>query len=189
MLSGIIAQFLASPADLVKVQMQMEGRRRLEGHKPRVTSMFNAVSKTVAEGGILSLWKGVVPNCQRAALVNMADLATYDKAKHTLLQKTSLKDNWVTHALSSVFAGLAAAVASTPADVVKTRVMNQPTDSRGIGLVYKSSMDCLIKTVKNEGFFALYKGFVPIWTRMAPWSLTFWVSYEKIRKMTGVSSF
>lgn len=33
--AGGLAQFIASPTDLVKVQMQMEGRRRLEGQKPR----------------------------------------------------------------------------------------------------------------------------------------------------------
>lgn len=33
--SGGLGQFLASPTDLVKVQMQMEGRRRLEGKPPR----------------------------------------------------------------------------------------------------------------------------------------------------------
>lgn len=33
--SGALGQFLASPTDLVKVQIQMEGRRRLEGHPPR----------------------------------------------------------------------------------------------------------------------------------------------------------
>jgi len=36
MISGAAAQFLASPTDLVKVQMQMEGRRLLEGKKPRL---------------------------------------------------------------------------------------------------------------------------------------------------------
>ena len=35
MSSGAIGQFLASPTDLVKVQMQMEGRRVLEGKPPR----------------------------------------------------------------------------------------------------------------------------------------------------------
>jgi hypothetical protein len=90
--------------------------------------------------------------------------------------------------------------------------------------VYKGSIDCLRHTVRTEGFFALYKGFVPIYVRMvradffsleieiflygkcfyasptsrivhtnnliqAPWSLTFWVSYEKIRYVTGASSF
>jgi len=190
MLGGAIAQFLASPTDLVKVQMQMEGKRRLEGLPPRVTSMWQAARKVLAEAGVRGLWKGWVPNCQRAALVNMADLATYDKAKHTMLRHTNLKDNYVTHALASVFAGLAAAIASTPADVVKTRVMNQPTDpTTGRGTLYSSSLDCLRKTVRAEGFGALYKGFVPIWTRMAPWSLTFWVSYERIRWLTGASSF
>ena len=35
LLAGGLGQLLSSPADLVKVQMQMEGRRRLLGHKPR----------------------------------------------------------------------------------------------------------------------------------------------------------
>lgn len=91
--------------------------------------------------------------------------------------------------LSSSCSGLVAATLGTPADVVKTRIMNQPTDSNGRGLFYKSSIDCLLKTVHEEGFMALYKGFVPIWTRMAPWSITFWVTYEELRRITGVSSF
>ena len=77
----------------------------------------------------------------------------------------------------------------TPADVVKARIMNQPTDKHGRGLIYKSSMDCLVRTIQNEGFWALYKGFVPCWLRMAPWSLTFWLSFEQIRKMSGAKSW
>jgi len=56
-------------------------------------------------------------------------------------------------------------------------------------LYYKSSVDCFMKTVKKEGFWALYKGFFPTWIRMGPWSLTFWLSYEKIRKAMGTKSF
>lgn len=33
--SGVIAQFCASPTDLVKVQIQMEGKRRLLGKPAR----------------------------------------------------------------------------------------------------------------------------------------------------------
>ena len=62
--------------------------------------------------------------------------------------------------------GLVAASLSTPADVVKTRVMNQPTNTKGQGLLYKSSLDCLLKCVQQEGICALYKGFLPIWARM-----------------------
>lgn len=187
--AGALGQFLASPTDLVKVQMQMEGRRRLEGYPPRVQSTWHAFTKILAEGGIRGLWKGWVPNVQRAALVNMGDLTTYDTSKHLILKHTGLRDNAFTHMLASSCSGLIAATLGTPADVVKTRVMNQPTDAKGKGLYYKSSLDCLLKTIQEEGFMALYKGFVPIWTRMAPWSITFWVTYEELRRMFGVSSF
>ncbi|XP_059149341.1 mitochondrial uncoupling protein 4-like isoform X2 [Physella acuta] len=191
-LSGLLAgaggQFLSSPADLVKVQMQMEGRRRLEGKPPRVKNTAHAFRMILAEGGIRGLWCGWVPNVQRAALVNLGDLATYDTAKHTILTRTNLKDNHLTHTMASACSGLVAALMGTPADVVKTRIMNQPTKD-GKGLLYSGSVDCLIKTVKQEGFLALYKGLVPIWARMAPWSLVFWLSYEEVRKLTGTSSF
>ncbi|XP_050393042.2 mitochondrial uncoupling protein 4 [Patella vulgata] len=186
--AGAGGQFVASPTDLIKVQMQMEGKRRLEGKPPRVKSSLHALTRIVAEGGVRGLWSGWVPNCQRAALVNMGDLVTYDTVKHQLLAHTSLKDNYVTHMISSGCSGIMAALLGTPADVIKTRIMNQPTKD-GKGLLYHGSVDCLIKTIKQEGFFALYKGLIPIWIRMAPWSCTFWLCYEKIRKYAGTTSF
>ncbi|XP_071107301.1 mitochondrial uncoupling protein 4-like [Haliotis cracherodii] len=191
-LAGVIAgaagQFVASPTDLIKVQMQMEGKRKLEGKPPRVKNVGQAFRQILKESGVRGLWRGWIPNVQRAALVNMGDLATYDTAKHKILAHTSLEDNYMTHTLASACSGIVAALVGTPADVVKSRVMNQPTEN-GRGLVYKGSVDCVIKTVSQEGFFALYKGLLPIWARMAPWSLVFWLSYEQVRKMTGVKSF
>lgn len=70
----------------------------------------------------------------------------------------------------SCCSGIVAAILSSPADLVKARVMNQPHDEKGRALVYKSSVDCLVKTVKNEGFFALYKGFLPCYIRMVSYS-------------------
>ncbi|CAG2245887.1 SLC25A27 [Mytilus edulis] len=69
--AGAMGQFIASPTDLVKVQMQMEGRRRLEGKPPRVKSTTQAFRKIITEEGFRGLYRGVVPNVQRAALINM----------------------------------------------------------------------------------------------------------------------
>ena len=103
-----------------------------------------------------------------------------------LLRVHRWPDDWRAHSAASVAAGLAAALASTPADVVKTRLMNQ---TLGEGSAYRGSVDCLVRTVRAEGPLALYRGFVPIWARMAPWSLTFWVSYEQVRRLAGEASF
>uniref|UniRef100_A0A8D0MPU2 Solute carrier family 25 member 27 n=1 Tax=Sus scrofa TaxID=9823 RepID=A0A8D0MPU2_PIG len=171
MMAGVVGQFLANPTDLVKVQMQMEGKRKLEGKPLRFRGVHHAFAKILAEGGVRGLWAGWVPNIQRAALVNMGDLTTYDTVKHYLVLNTPLEDNIMTHGLSR-------------------------------GLLYKSSTDCLVQAVQGEGFMSLYKGFLPSWLRMVkgaytvmgedrhtPWSLVFWLTYEKIREMSGVSPF
>lgn len=67
--------------------------------------------------------------------------------------------------------------------------VNLPSSVFFTGLIYKNSMDCFLQTLKNEGFWGLYKGFIPCWLRMAPWSLTFWVSFEQIRKICGAKSW
>ncbi|XP_073250816.1 mitochondrial uncoupling protein 4-like [Porites lutea] len=183
MMAGAFGQFIASPTDLVKVQMQMEGKRVLiEGRQPRVHNTKHAFLNIINKHGVRGLWKGWAPNVQRAALVNMGDLTTYDTVKHLLLNHTSLQDNWVTHTISSGCAGLIAATISTPADVVKTRIMNNPK-------VYRGSLDCFMCAVREEGFLSLYKGWLPTWSRMAPWSLTFWLVYERIRNLTGMAGF
>ncbi|XP_052049234.1 mitochondrial uncoupling protein 4 isoform X2 [Apodemus sylvaticus] len=166
MMAGVIGQFLANPTDLVKVQMQMEGKRRLEGKPLRFRGVHHAFAKILAEGGIRGLWAGWIPNIQRAALVNMGDLTTYDTVKHYLVLNTPLEDNISTHGLSSLCSGLVASILGTPADVIKSRIMNQPRDKQGRGLLYKSSTDCLIQAVQGEGFLSLYKGFLPSWLRM-----------------------
>lgn len=54
---------------------------------------------------------------------------------------------------------MVAATFGTPADVIKTRVMNQPTDpATGRGLLYKGTFDCVKKTISEEGVTAMYKG-------------------------------
>jgi len=187
-LAGAAGQFFASPADLVKVNMQMEGKRRLEGKAARVKSAASAFRQIALEGGVRGLWRGWVPNVQRAALVNLGDLATYDTAKRFLLLKTSLKEGPITHCLSSLQSGFVSSLLSTPADVIKARVMNQPTRD-GKGLLYSGSVDCIMKTIRQEGFFALYKGFLPTYTRLGPWYMLFWMTYEQVRKMSGTSAF
>jgi solute carrier family 25 (mitochondrial uncoupling protein), member 27 len=63
--------------------------------------------------------------------VNLGDLTTYDTAKRFILRNTTLQDNHFVHILSSICAGFVAACMGTPADVIKTRVMNQPLDKDG----------------------------------------------------------
>ncbi|PIA62800.1 hypothetical protein AQUCO_00200667v1 [Aquilegia coerulea] len=184
--SGVFAQFVASPADLVKVRMQADGRLVSKGLQPRYTGSLDALNKIVQKEGFLGLWQGVLPNVQRAFLVNMGELACYDHAKRLVIQNQVCEDNIYAHTLASTMSGLSATALSCPADVVKTRMMNQ---AAGKEVMYRNSYDCLVKTVRVEGVRALWKGFFPTWARLGPWQFVFWVSYEKFRRVVGLSSF
>ncbi|BAF14841.1 Os04g0449000, partial [Oryza sativa Japonica Group] len=179
-------QVVASPADLIKVRMQADSRLLSQGIQPRYTGIFDAFTKIVRAEGFRGLWKGVVPNAQRAFLVNMGELTCYDQAKHFIIRKQICGDNLYAHTLASVASGLSATTLSCPADVIKTRMMNQGKDAK---VLYRNSYDCLVKTVKHEGLTALWKGFLPTWARLGPWQFVFWVSYEKLRQASGISSF
>ena len=96
---------MASPTDLVKTQIQMEGRRRLLGKPPRVEGMTDAFRKILKQGGVIGLWRGCWPNVQRAALVNLGDLSTYDSVKGAILNNTNFEDNSLTHCMASGCAG------------------------------------------------------------------------------------
>jgi Mitochondrial carrier protein len=51
-----------------------------------------------------------------------------------------------------------------PADNLRTRLMNQPTNAK----IYDGFSDCLVKTVKSDGVLSLWRGFIPLWARFAP---------------------
>lgn len=63
-------------------------------------SAAHAFKKILSESGIRGLWKGSIPNVQRAALVNLGDLTTYDTAKQLIMHKTGLPDSHLLHCLS-----------------------------------------------------------------------------------------
>ncbi|KAK6318831.1 hypothetical protein J4Q44_G00100420 [Coregonus suidteri] len=51
-------------------------------------------------------------------------------------------------------AGIVGVTCVFPIDLVKTRLQNQRQGQQ----IYKNMMDCLIKTVRSEGYFGMYRG-------------------------------
>jgi len=180
--AGAAGQFLASPTDLVKVTMQYEGKRILDGYQKRYKGATDAFLVLLKQRGFIGMWKGWLPNVQRGALVNLGDVVTYDKSKRFFMLHFNTGDSILTHSLASVCSGFVASLFSTPADVIKTRIMSNPD-------AYKGVVDCFTQAVRNEGFMSLYKGFIPTWARLAPWIVIFWLSNEQIRKGIGVEGF
>lgn len=168
--------------------MQADGLLMSQGLPVRYTGIIDAFNKIIQSEGVPGLWRGVLPNAQRAFLVNMGELSCYDQAKRFIIKHKVCEDNVLAHTMASVASGLCATTLSCPADVVKTRMMNQSSVKK-CETLYRNSYDCLVKTVKFEGMMALWKGFFPTWARLGPWQFVFWISYERFCQASGLSSF
>nr|ACO12964.1 Congested-like trachea protein [Lepeophtheirus salmonis] len=69
-------------------------------------------------------------------------------------QRTSFVNNFV----SGGFGGICAIASGHPFDTIKVRLQTMPLPSPGTQPLYNGAMDCLSKTVRNEGIRGLYKG-------------------------------
>ena len=174
--SGGISQLIASPFDLLKIRYITNNKNNIN------LSLYKTIKSIIETNGLKGLWKGATPNIARAILVNFGELATYDHSKKNIKKYTNLKEGKLVHFSSSICSGFVAAICCTPADVIKSRLMKTNSEYKGI-------IDCFIKTIKNEGPKALYKGFIPVWLRLAPWQIIFWTSYEQLRILNGKTSF
>ncbi|KAJ7560699.1 hypothetical protein O6H91_04G141300 [Diphasiastrum complanatum] len=172
--TGALAITVANPTDLVKVRLQAEGKLP-PGVPRRYSGAMNAYSTIFKQEGVAALWTGLGPNVARNAIINAAELASYDQVKQSLL-KLGMKDNVFTHLLSGLGAGFIAVCVGSPVDVVKSRMMG---DSKA----YNGTVDCFIKTLKNDGPLAFYKGFVPNFVRLGSWNVIMFLTLEQTRKI------
>uniref|UniRef100_A0A7S2T8U1 Mitochondrial uncoupling protein n=1 Tax=Chloropicon roscoffensis TaxID=1461544 RepID=A0A7S2T8U1_9CHLO len=182
LITGGVAISIANPTDLVKVRLQAQGRQALAEAgkappKPKYPSAMAAYRMIAKEEGIAGLWTGVVPNITRNSVINATELATYDQVKQMLLASKIVDDNVFCHILSGLGAGLCACIVGSPVDVVKSRVMG---DSVGM---YSGTVDCFVKTMKNDGIMAFYKGFIPNFTRLGSWNVAMFLTLEQVKKL------
>eukprot|EP00884_Botryococcus_braunii_P014687 jgi/Botrbrau1/23219/Bobra.0041s0062.2 len=150
MTTGALAIAIASPTDLVKVRMQAEGKLP-PGTPKRYPNAVKAYGMIVREQGLKGLWRGLGPNIARNAIINAAELASYDQIKQELLKTGYFGDNVITHLAAGLGAGFFAVCCGSPVDVVKSRMMGDTTRQ------YSGVLDCFVKTWRNNGFFAFYQ--------------------------------
>ncbi|KAK4777096.1 hypothetical protein SAY86_005784 [Trapa natans] len=171
--TGALGITVANPTDLVKVRLQAEGKLQ-PGVPRRYTGAMNAYSTIVRKEGLAALWTGLGPNVARNAIINAAELASYDQVKQSILKIPGFTDNVVTHLFAGLGAGFFAVCIGSPVDVVKSRMMGDSA--------YKSTLDCFVKTLKNDGPLAFYKGFIPNFGRLGSWNVIMFLTLEQAKK-------
>jgi hypothetical protein len=190
--AGAVGSYIANPMELEKIRHLAV----FPGKSAPYRICFHATALIYKnEGGFKGLYRGVGVTVVRAAVVTAAQLSTYDHTKHLLINKTSFfKDNFATHLVSSLVAGFCTTAASSPVDVIKTRfskyfdkIVNKFSVNAPRGF-YTSALDCFIKTVRQEGVRALYKGFAPNYLRLGAHCMFALPLFEQLRLLVGLTT-
>ena len=111
------------------------------------TKMFTAFKDIYITEGVGGLWRGVSPTAQRAALVAGVQLPVYDLTKVFFIRNDILKESPFNNLASSIVAGLCACLASSPMDVIRTRMMDQ----RKLKIDSSSKKSNVVATASGKG--------------------------------------
>lgn len=144
--------------------------------------MIIAFRKIYKKGGLRGLYRGAIGNIPRAALGSGAQLATFGPTKEFLAKNNLNFESSIANSfLCGMLAGSTMATVITPPDIILTRLYNQPLDEKGRGKYYSGVIDCFWKVLQAEGFAGLYKGFWPMYLRIAPHSCLVLLFYDQAK--------
>jgi solute carrier family 25 carnitine/acylcarnitine transporter 20/29 len=176
--SGISTSLIVSPTEAIRIRLQTQ-----VSNAQRYLNTKDCFLELFKNGGILSLYRGFALTLTRDVIGDAAYFATYQTFPKLLfggVENTEYR-HFSIIMLSGGLAGIAYWTVIYPVDTIKSRVQAdcvfQPK--------YKNGFDCLIKTLKNDGFRQLYKGYITCILRAFPFNVALVLGFEFAMKLIG----
>jgi solute carrier family 25 (mitochondrial S-adenosylmethionine transporter), member 26 len=158
-----------------------------EGIKTRLQaglhhSTLDAVKHIYHTQGIRGFYAGFNSTLVREIPFDAVEFAVYEALRAAYLKRTGKNaPNGIESGVLGALAGGFAAGVTTPADVIKTRMMTQ--SSPGVTVRYTGVRDCFTRIVREEGASALFSGIGPRVAWMVLGGSIFFAAYEKTKSL------
>ncbi|KXH63615.1 hypothetical protein CSAL01_06553 [Colletotrichum salicis] len=175
--SGIMGAAAGSPFFLVKTRLQSYSPFMPTGTQHKYRNAWNGMTSIYGAEGIRGLYRGVGAAMIRTGFGSSVQLPTYFFAKRRLVRHLGMEEGLPLHLASSTVSGFVVCCVMHPPDTIMSRLYNQN------GNLYKGVFDCLAKTVRTEGFLAIYKGFLPHLARILPHTILTLTLAEQTNKL------
>ncbi|CAI7574115.1 unnamed protein product [Penicillium bialowiezense] len=160
--SGVIGAAAGSPFFLVKTRLQSYSPFLPVGTQHNYKNSVDGLSKIYKGEGIKGIYRGVGAAMIRTSFGSSVQLPTYFFAKRRLTRHLGMEEGPALHLSSSAVSGFVVCCFMHPPDTIMARMYNQT------GNLYGGVFDCLLKTIRTEGVFAIYKGFFAHLARILP---------------------
>lgn len=159
--AGATESFVVVPFELVKIRLQDKASAG------KYNGMLDVVAKIVRQEGVLAMYNGLESTLWRHILWNAGYFGCIFQVRQLLPKATDKKGQMVNDIMAGTVGGTVGTILNTPLDVVKSRIQNT-TKVPGTVPKYNWAFPAVGTVMKEEGFSALYKGFLPKVLRLGP---------------------
>uniref|UniRef100_A0A1D1Y488 Mitochondrial substrate carrier family protein B n=1 Tax=Anthurium amnicola TaxID=1678845 RepID=A0A1D1Y488_9ARAE len=195
--AGIIAMSATYPMDMVRGRITVQTEKSPYQYR----GMVHALTTVYRQEGFRALYKGWLPSVIGVIPYVGLNFAVYESLKDWLVKSKPfglVEDNELsvtTRLACGAAAGTVGQTVAYPLDVIRRRMqMVGWKDAASVvagqgsksSLAYSGMIDAFRKTIRNEGFGALYKGLVPNSVKVVPSIAIAFVTYEVVKDVLGV---
>ncbi|GLT90794.1 hypothetical protein SLE2022_087120 [Rubroshorea leprosula] len=196
--AGIIAMSATYPMDMVRGRLTVQTDKSPRQYR----GIFHALSTVLKEEGPRALYKGWLPSVIGVVPYVGLNFAVYESLKDWLIKSKPyglVEDSQLsvtTKLACGAAAGTVGQTVAYPLDVIRRRMQmvgwkDAASVVTGYGKIkapieYAGMVDAFRKTVRHEGFGALYKGLVPNSVKVVPSIAIAFVTYELAKDILQV---
>jgi len=181
--AATMASCVIHPIDLAKVRLQLHGQMHPTAPKPSFPALL---SEMVRKDGVGSIYKGIDAAIGRQMVYGTARIGLHRAISDRMLEWNEGKPiSFGLKAASGMLSGSIAVCIGTPFDIALVRLQADsmsPVDQRRN---YKHVGDALVRTAKEEGFGALYKGLFPNILRGMSMNVGMMACYDQAKEMVA----
>lgn len=190
--AGIVAMSATYPLDMVRGRLTVQ-----EGRNVQYSGITHAARTILREEGALAFYRGWLPSVIGVVPYVGLNFAVYETLKAALLKRGGLRDERELSVAARLgcgaLAGTTGQTVAYPFDVARRRLQvsgwqgaRELHSDHGSVVAYRGMTDCFVRTVREEGFGALFKGLWPNYLKVVPSIAIAFVTYEQVKEFLGV---
>ncbi|XP_069821602.1 solute carrier family 25 member 45 isoform X2 [Dendropsophus ebraccatus] len=176
----LVLVYFTAPVDLIKVRLQNQTESFKRQAKPdnlqaRYRGPIHCAVSILKTEGITGLYRGSTALLLRDVPTIGLYFLTYEVLCKWMTSNGKTPDPW-TMLFAGGCAGTVGWAAANPMDVIKSRLQMDGIQS----VQYRGILDCISKSIRQEGFRVLCKGLTANSIRAFPVNAVTFLSYEKL---------
>ncbi|CAJ0602502.1 unnamed protein product [Cylicocyclus nassatus] len=149
--AGATSLLFVYPLDFARTRLAVDIGK---GKTREFQGLTDCIVKVFKSDGPIGLYRGFIVSVQGIIIYRAAYFGMFDTAKYYIASEGKKLNFFLAWALAQVVT-VSSGLTSYPWDTVRRRMMMQSGRS---DVLYKNTLDCATKIIKNEGLAAMYKG-------------------------------